>query len=110
MTEPMKKTYFFGWTNVKKVITELVNIYSNRDSFFSKKRIESGVAFLIGQWGMITFLVQKMPTMQVSDLLMWAGVEFAIAGFIINQIQKEKSSTPEASSSTETDQPTQINS
>jgi hypothetical protein len=26
----------------------------------------------------------------MSDVLMWAAVEFAIAGYIVNQIQKEK--------------------
>jgi hypothetical protein len=26
----------------------------------------------------------------MTDLVMWAGVEFAISGYIIHQIQKEK--------------------
>lgn len=44
----MKKKWFFGWTNLKWLIKELVNLYSNSSSFFSKKRIESGIAFLVG--------------------------------------------------------------
>jgi hypothetical protein len=65
-------------------------LYSNEPSYFSKKRIESGIAFLVGQWGMIYFLVINIDKLTTSDIALWAGVEFAIAGYIVNQIQKEK--------------------
>ena len=81
---------FFGWTNVKWLIKELVNLYSNSSSFFSKKRIESGVAFIIGQWGMVYFLIKNIDKLSTSDITLWAGLEFAIAGYIVSQIQKEK--------------------
>jgi hypothetical protein len=86
----MKKKYFFGWSNIKWVITELVKQYSNEDSFFSKKRVESGVAFLLGQWGMVYFLIVNIGKLTSSDIVLWSAVEFAIAGYIVNQIQKEK--------------------
>ena len=85
-----KKKYFFGWNNIKWVIKESVNIYSSKKSFFSKKRIESGIAFVIAQWGMIFFLLENINKMSTSDLFIWAGIEFAVSGYIINQIQKEK--------------------
>ena len=28
--------------------------------------------------------------MSTSDVVLWAGVEFAISGYMLNQIQKEK--------------------
>ena len=86
----IKKKWFFGWFNVKFLIKELVKLYSNEPSYFSKKRVESGIAFIVGQWGMIYFLVQNIDKLTTSDIALWAGVEFAIAGYIINQIQKEK--------------------
>ena len=86
----MKKKWFFGWFNVKFLIKELVKLYSNEPSYFSKIRVESGIAFIVGQWGMIYFLVQNIDKLTTSDIALWAGVEFAIAGYIINQIQKEK--------------------
>jgi hypothetical protein len=86
----MKKKWFFGWFNVKFLIKELVKLYSNEPSYFSKKRVESGIAFIVGQWGMIYFLVQNIDKLTTSDIALWAGVEFAIAGYIISQIQKEK--------------------
>jgi hypothetical protein len=84
------KTYFFGWTNLKWFISEIGKMYSSKDSYFSKKRIESGIAFAISQWGMIEFLVKKIDTMTSSDIAIWAGIEFAVAGYMVNQIQKEK--------------------
>lgn len=86
----MKKKYFFGWTNIKWVVKELVNMYSSKPSYFSKKRIESGLAFIVAQWGMIFFLLEKHSDLTMTDLIMWAGVEFAISGYMIHQIQKEK--------------------
>jgi hypothetical protein len=86
----MKNEWFFGWSNIKFLIKELIKLYSNEPSYFSKKRVESGIAFIVGQWGMIYFLTQNIDKLTTSDIAIWAGVEFAIAGYIINQIQKEK--------------------
>ena len=92
----MKKKWFFGWDNIKWFITEIGNIYSNKSSFFSKKRIESSIAFIIGQIGMVWFLVHSLDKLTTSDIVLWAGVEFAISGYIVSQIQKEKKQeTPE---------------
>lgn len=78
------------WNNMKWFFTEIMKIYSIEDSYFSKKRIESGVAFTIGQFGMIYFLIQNIENMSSSDLAIWAGIQFAIAGYMVSQIQKEK--------------------
>lgn len=85
-----KKNWFFGWTNIKWGIKELLNIYSDKPSYFSKKRIESGIAFIIAQWGMIFFLLQKYSTLTMGEFILWAAAEFAVSGYIINKIQKEK--------------------
>ena len=76
--------------NTQWFIKEVGKIYSTEDSYFSKKRIESGIAFGAGQWGMIYFLHQNINSMTSSDLAIWAGIEFAIAGYLVSQIQKEK--------------------
>ncbi len=89
--EPKRK-YFFGWTNLKWVLKEFMDIYSTRKSYFSKKRIESGLAFIIAQWGMIFFLLQKYQTLTMGEFILWAAAEFAVSGYIINKIQKEKES------------------
>ena len=86
----MKTKYFFGWENIRWGIKELINIYSSKTSYFSKKRIESGIAFLIAQWGMIYFLSQHHDKLTMGEFLLWAAAEFAVSGYMINQIQKEK--------------------
>ena len=91
----MKKKWFFGWSNIKFLVKELIKLYSNEPSYFSKKRVESGIAFLVGQWGMIYFLVKNIDKLTTSDIALWAGVEFAIAGYIISQTQKEKKTEEE---------------
>ena len=85
-----EKKMFFGWTNIKWVLKEIMLIYSSKPSFFSKKRIESGVAFAIAQLGMVFFLIVKYPDLGMWDFILWASAEFAVAGYIINKIQKEK--------------------
>ena len=86
----MSKKYFFGWGNIKKGITEIIRIYSEKPSFFSKKRIESGLAFIIAEWGMIFYLLKKYPDLTMTDMVMWATIQFGVSGYIIYQIQKEK--------------------
>lgn len=87
------KKLFFGWENTKWLIREIRNLYSGETSFFSKKRIESGIAFIVGQWGMIYFLTKNIKSLTASDIVIWASVEFIIAGYIVNAIQKQKSAT-----------------
>jgi len=84
------KKWFIGWANIKWGITEIIKIYSSSTSFFSKKRIESGIAFIIAQWGMVYWLIQKYESMTTSDLAIWAGIEFGVSGYILYQIEKEK--------------------
>ena len=89
--ENKKTKWFFGWSNIKWFFSEIMNIYSTKKSFFSKKRIESGLAFIIAQWGMIFFLLEKHSILSMGEFLLWAAAEFAVSGYIINKIQKEKS-------------------
>ena len=86
--------WFFGWSNIKWFISEFGKMYSSKSSYFSKKRIESGIAFAIAQWGMITFLIVNVSKLTASDIAIWSGVEFAICGYMINHIQKEKGNPP----------------
>ena len=84
------KKYLFGWTNIKWAIKEAVKVYSGVPSFFSKKRIESGVAFIMLQCGMAFYITHKIDVMDMYDMGMWAGIEGTISGYMLNQIQREK--------------------
>ena len=39
---------------------------------------------------MIYFLTKNIEKLTTSDITLWAALEFAIAGYIVSQIQKEK--------------------
>lgn len=80
------------WKNIVWFFTEIMNLWSDEPSYFSKKRVESSIAFIIAQVGMITYLFTRIGTMDIYELLMWAGAEFLIAGYSISQIQREKKS------------------
>jgi hypothetical protein len=82
-------------SKIKWFFNEIMKMYSTEDSYFSKKRVESGISFLIAQFGMIFFLVKKLDTMDVYELSIWAGMEFLIAGYTVTQIQKEKKDNKE---------------
>lgn len=91
LKKPLKdKTYVFGWTNIKWFLSEFMLIYSTKESFFSKKRIESAIGFVIAEWGMIFFLLKKYEMMTATDFGIWASIQFVVAGYMVNQIQKEK--------------------
>lgn len=81
---------FFGWDNIKWLVREIGKLYSSEPSYFSKKRFESSIAFIIAQWGMILYLCNNYTTLTMSDFLLWAAAEFVIAGYYVTQIQKEK--------------------
>jgi hypothetical protein len=94
-TEPTKKWYSVVTDKIKWFFGELLAMYSGKPSYFSKKRVESGVAFIIAQWGMIFFLLEKHSTLSMGEFLLWAAAEFAVSGYIINKIQQEKKTETE---------------
>lgn len=84
------RKYFFGWENIRWGIKNIILIYSSKSSFFSKKRIESGIGFVIAEWGMIFWLLKKYDVMTTTDFGIWASIQFFVAGYILNQIEKSK--------------------
>jgi hypothetical protein len=86
----MSNKYFLGWINIKWFIKELVKLASNEDSFFSKKRMESGIAFWVLIWGCIFWLIKKYTIMTTSDFLIWSCILASIAGYSVYLIEKSK--------------------
>lgn len=86
-------TGFWGWNNFKWICRELMKLGSNEPSYFSQKRINTFVAFYSGQMGMASILIYMMNRpeyLSMGEFLLWAATEFAIAGYALNQTQKEK--------------------
>lgn len=81
---------FFGWTNLKWFIKEMVAMYSNQDSYFSKKRFESSVAFISGVGIILSNVFYHRATITNTEILADAALLFTIAGYVVNKIQAEK--------------------
>jgi len=86
----MKKKYFFGWTNIKFFILELIKLGSNSPSFFSQERIHQGIAFVTMISGLIYWLLLNTKGMPVLDIIAWAGLLGVICGYQLNAMMKEK--------------------
>ena len=84
------KKYFFGWTNIKWFIREMVAMYSDQNGYFSKKRFESSIAFLSATWLILWHAYISKATITNSEILADAVVLFGIAGYTVRAIQAEK--------------------
>lgn len=85
---------FFGWANIKWFIKEFVAMYSSKESYFSKKRFESSMAFLGGYWIILYHVWSCRLTISNSEILADAALLFGIAGYTVTQIEKNKVATP----------------
>lgn len=83
--------WLIGTTNLRWGIKELVKMYSNEPSFFMKKRIESGIAMIIFFWGAIHMLAINVEKWGAVEFVAWATPVIGVAGYILKQIQNEKS-------------------
>lgn len=82
---------FFGWTNIKWFIKQIVGMYSNDPNcYFSKKRIESAITFIAATGIILCHVWQHRATITNSEILSDAALLFTIAGYTLNHIQKEK--------------------
>lgn len=76
--------------DIRKFVVQVIYMYSNKPSFFSKKRFESG-AILYWSLIMATFFVwynrHTLPTLELMAIL---GPFLIAAGFDIYHTQKEK--------------------
>lgn len=84
---------FFGWSNIKWLFKEFIAMYSTKDSYFSKKRFESSIAFLAATGLIIWHAYYDRTKITNSEILADAALLFTIAGYTLNQIQKEKAIT-----------------
>lgn len=86
----INRKFFFGWTNIKWFIKEIIAMYSNRPSYFSKKRFESSMAFLSAVGIILANVYYHRTTITNSEVLADAVVLFGIAGYTVKKIQEEK--------------------
>lgn len=89
----MDKKYFFGWENIKHFLREWNKMYSaSEKSFYSHKRVQTGVAFLTFIVGWISVLIHLLlnPETTILEFVEWAVPLLAIAGFVLNKTEAAK--------------------
>ena len=79
---------FFGWSNIRWGVKELIKMYSNEPSFFSYKRFQMGMAFFIFCQGSAYTLYHYVN--DVGGFVMWATPILFVAGYTLNKVQQEK--------------------
>lgn len=77
-------------SKIKWLIHELIAMYSDQPSYFSKKRFESGIAFFLGVGSLVTYMISHHSTITNGEVVIDASLLFAVAGYAVNQIQSEK--------------------
>ena len=78
------------WYKIKWGIEELIKCFSNKDSFFSLKRINTEIAFL-SAIGVDLFYVHSHRNILTSaEALTHVLALFAAGGYHLNKIQEEK--------------------
>jgi cytosine/uracil/thiamine/allantoin permease len=75
---------------VKWLIRELVKMMSDKASFFSQKRTQGWMAFLMFYAGQGVFFVTHVKEMDVYTLTVWSSPLLLVAGYAVKQTQDEK--------------------
>lgn len=90
MELPKLPKTFIGWTNIKRLVKEFLKMYSNQESFFSKKRFHEGVAFYTAVSMDVVYVAKNLEKLTSSEALFHVIALFGIAGYHLNETQKEK--------------------
>ena len=86
----MRKLIKKRWDYIKWIIRELIATCSDKPSYFSKKRIQSWILFDAGLFAMMFWLKNHHAKMEYGEIIAFASVLFAAAGYQISTIQREK--------------------
>jgi len=65
-------------------------MYSSKPSYLSKKRVESGLAFAVGELGYIIYFIYNLDSLTTTEVIALSTLQFTIAGYLVNHIQKQK--------------------
>ena len=76
--------------NIKWFFSELIKIWSEEPSYFSKKRIESSLAFLTVIGTFIWYIAKNINVITPYEFTLLASALLVSAGYTVNSIQKEK--------------------
>lgn len=83
------KRYFFGWENIKWFIREIRETFSNRPSYFSRKRIESFFLFITACTGLNYWYYTHIEKIDYTMAIAIFVAQIGYAGYQVTQIRKD---------------------
>lgn len=100
------KIYLFGWANIKWFIIEVVRTFSNKPSYFARKRIESLILFVNA---MVLLDVWYIKSFEKIDYVSALGVftaQMIYCGYQVAQIRKDVAANAAIENGTDTTEST----
>lgn len=94
----------FGYSNFKWLIKELLKMYSNQPSFFSRKRVNEGIAFYSAIGIDLCYVYIHRWDLSSAECLFHVMTLLGIAGYHLKEIAKEKNAQNQAENQTDTEQ------
>lgn len=105
-TQPTEdKKYLFGYTNLKWFIREIIYTFSNRPSFFSRKRIENFVLFSNAIFLLDMYYMKAYHELSTTEALLIFAANLGYAGFQTGQIRKDQKENIETGVNQESSEP-----
>ena len=84
------KRYFFGWNNIKYVVTEFGKTWTEEGSIFSSKKIERSMLFCSGLYMMLRWYSTHVEKLEYEQIIAITGTMFGYAGFTMIQTERSK--------------------
>lgn len=75
---------------IKWFFSELLKMWSDQPSFFSKKRIESSMIFMAVLVTYLVYCYENFNVMTATDFTIISGAMMVYGGYTVSQIQREK--------------------
>lgn len=76
--------------NIKWFFNELLKMWSDEKSYFSKKRVESSIIFVTVLVTYVWYCIENIGVMSATDFTIISGAMMVYGGYTVSQIQKEK--------------------
>lgn len=95
---------FFGWENQKWFLRNIQATFSNKESYFARKRIESFILFINATALLDMFCYKTWQKLDTPSMLAIYGAQMVYAGYQVIQIRKDLKMAGDANKSTEVKQ------
>lgn len=87
---------FFGWESTKWFIREIQATFSNKPSYFARKRIESFMLFINATVILDLFCIKNWNRISSAEILAIFTAQMVYAGYQVAQIRKDILTLPES--------------